>query len=463
MSVPLLLITGTLLTAVGLIFLLDHPRWVKWTGTGAAVIFALLPFFLPVGEPIRLLNQEWIISSTLFVLGRKLVVTAGDLPLLSLLFGSYALWFFALDIRNVSLRLVPLGMMGLSLVIAAYAVQPIFYAAIFFAFLALLDAILLTPPSHPATQGVLRFLIFQIMGTLLILFAIWMLSWVEIGAAERILLLRALVIMGLGFSLLLAIFPFTSWLPLLAMENQPFLAGFVFNTYLNGVLLFGFKFVSTSGWLPALIDLAETLQFVALMMVFLGGVTAFFSHHLGRTMGGAVMVEIGRSLLALSFLQSGYPLYFSLFIVQTLALVLWALSMTLIAGVVKDFRYSSLPGVAGQWPLVFYGIMTGQLTLAGLPLLAGFPVYWALADSLTGDATWRWVFFLTGNLGLLLGAVRSGMHLASSAGEENVLKVGNRLVDVTIGLLIIGLILLGLSPRVLDPLLGPLAQVLLLK
>ena len=185
MSAPLLWVFPPLVISLLMLLFLDSPRWVKWTGVLGMALLAGLTWLLPVGQPITFLGREFQIEAAFFFLGRRLTILDRERPLLMLLFLTYGCWFMAVDTRRVSIRVVPLGMMGLSLNLAVLGVEPILYAAVLFAFLALVYTLLLSPPPDPVTPGVLRFLVYQVLGMLLMLFAAWMFSWVDHNAVDR--------------------------------------------------------------------------------------------------------------------------------------------------------------------------------------------------------------------------------------------------------------------------------------
>lgn len=457
MSSPLLWIIFPGIAGAVLLAFLNFPRVVKWSGFGIGLGLATLAGILPIGEPLTFLPGELILSPEFAAVGRKLLLTRADRPIILLIFAGFSSWSLIVDLRYVSIRIVPLGLIAAGLILAALAVEPIFYGAILLAFLALLYTLILTPPTNPTSQGVLRFLIHQVLGTMLILFAAWMFSWIDLNSVEDLLLVRAAVIFGAGFSFLLAIFPFSSWILMLAEENHPFLTAFVLNTYLTAALLFGVRFLSSAGWLPALLEIQGAIRWVGVMMVVLGGISAFFTNHLGKLLGYQVVVDIGRSLLAVSLLGEGFPILFHLIIIQTLALSIWAVSLTLLTGVTKALDYPSLTGSGRQWPMVVLGVIAGQVTMAGLPLLAGFPATWSLAVSLQSGSPLAAGALLVGVGGLLAGAVRTTGYLFRSAGEEDVLMIST---PFTRGVLAAGIcisLLLGMYPDLLSEVLTILA------
>jgi NADH:ubiquinone oxidoreductase subunit 2 (subunit N) len=262
-------------------------------------------------------------------------------------------------------------------------------------------------------------------------------------------MLRSLILLALGFSFLLAIFPFTSWIPILMEKNHPFLTGFVLNSYLLGVLLFGLRFILEAGWFNQAISIQGPLQLAGVIMLGFGGGLAVVSKHLGRLMAAVVISGIGRALLAVSLFITGFPIFFGMIIIQSLALGGYSLSLTYLDQVTSKLNYDSVTGAARQWPMISSGILGSVFTLAGLPLLAGFPLYWMLGMSLENFPFWINLWNVLGSIGLILGGIRALVVLTKDSGEEVVLIVGNpfyrSLVLVSTGILL----LFGLFPHLL--------------
>ncbi len=438
-----LLISGIFL------FFMNQQRILKWAGTIISLCLAALAAVLPINQVFNLLFWELKVTDELLVFGRRFVLSSADRPIVVLFFLLCTFWFFILDPETVPIQVIPLGLAGTVLILTAYAVEPIFYGALFFAFLALIYVVLLSPPGQVPTQGVLRFFVFQILGMLFILFAAWLASWIDINTGDQLLLIRSLVILALGFSFLLAIFPFISWIPMVTEKNHPFLTGFVLNTYLLGVFLFGLRFITEAGWFGKNINIQQPLQIAGAIMLGFGGSIALVSKHLGRMMSAVIISEIGRSLLAISLFSLGFPLFFALFVIQALALGVWSLSLSHLRQVMSSFSYDSAAGAARQWPIISSGILVGYFTLAGLPLLAGFPLYWALGASLRSYPLWINAWYIFGALGLIIGGVRMLAALTRNSGEERVLIIGNPFYRSLILAVNISLILLGLFPQII--------------
>jgi hypothetical protein len=449
MSTPVIWIGLPLLISGLLLLLTSRQILMKWIGTATNLILALTGLTLPINEIFTFLFWDITISEQLFIFGRRLVLDNPDRPIVVLLFTIGAFWFLLLEPRIIPIQTVPLGLAGIVLIITAYAVDPLFYGALFFAFLALIYVVLLTPPGSEPTPGVLRFLVFQILGILFILFAAWLASWIDINSDDRLLLTRSMLILVLGFSFLLAIFPFISWVSMIAEENHPFTVGFVFNTYFLGVFLFGSRFITEGGWIAQGVSLGVAFQYAGILMLSVGSILAIFSGHLGRMTSALIMAEIGRSLLAFSLFMTGFPIFFTVSIIQVIALGIWSMSLSNLKLVLEQLDYRSTAGAFWQWPVTTSGILISYFTLAGLPLLAGFPIYWALGSGLTFYPLWIPVTYLTASSGLLIGGFRLFSVVTRKDPVENVLTAGSSFYRYLMTILNLILIVLGFFPQLL--------------
>ncbi len=447
MSTPIIWILLPLLVAGLELPLLRYSRILKWGGSAFSLSLVLSALVLPVSESFHLLFWEVRLADQLLIFGRRFILSAGDRSVVALLFFLHFFWLLIYNPKNVPAYFVPFSLAGVVLILTAYAVDPIFYGALFFAFLALINVVLLSPPGKEPTPGVLRLLIYQILGMLFILFAAWLASWIDLNRGDQLMSSRSLLILALGFSFLLAIFPFISWIPMVGERNHPFLVGYLFNTYFLGAFLFGSRFITEGGWLTGGINLQTPLQIAGVLMLGFGGVLAVYSRHLGRISSALIIAEIGRSLLAFSLFLGGFPIYFAMVVIQALALGVWSLALSNLQNGLADLELGSAAGAAHQWPLISSGLVVGYFTLAGLPFLAGFPIYLSLGSALKLYPGWINGALVLGTLGLLIGGLRILGVLLEDTGSEPSLILGERfdrgLIIALNGLLV----LLGLFPQ----------------
>jgi formate hydrogenlyase subunit 3/multisubunit Na+/H+ antiporter MnhD subunit len=261
------------------------------------------------------------------------------------------------------------------------------------------------------------------------------------------LLIQAVVLLGLGFAFWLAVFPFYAWVPLLAGEAHPYVAGFVLSLLPTVVLLLMLDFLNAFAWLRAYPLLPEVLQLVGSLMVITGGIWSAFQRDLSRLFGYAVIMESGFSLLALSLgNQAGLQVLAASFLPRMLALGLWALSLSII-GKQGAVDFNSLGGLLHRQPFTAVGFLLAYFSLGGLPLLAGFPMREILLVGVAQQNLTVAFWTLLGNLGFLVSGFRILAVLAKSSEKTwQIQEKWTQIVLLTGGGL--ALFLVGIYPRI---------------
>lgn len=447
MSAPLLWIILPAVIGIATI-LINNQRILSILGGSLAVLLALLALIIPIDQALQIGDFSFKIAPAIQILGRRLILVPADGSLLAIFYGLVAMWFFGGEETETAHRLVPFGLIVAALLVASIAVEPFLYAAILIEMAILLAVPLLLPPEQTPGPGIMRFLIYQTLGMPFILFAGWLLAGVEASPGDLALAVQSATILGLGFAFLLALFPFYTWLPMLAEEVSPYVLGFLFWVLPTITVIFGMGFLDRYSWLRTSEQLSQILLLAGLLMVVTGGLWSAFQRHLSRQMAYAVIAETGYSLLAFSLPpEKSVETVFLLIIPRSLALLVWALSLTRLKEQVEPLRYSTVQGMARSHPITVAGLVLAHLTVAGFPLLAGFPIRLALWEGLAGQSLSVAFWFLVGILGLLTGAIRT-LAVLVMAPEGTGWEVQERWgTGIMIGLGAIGLVILGIFPQ----------------
>jgi NADH-quinone oxidoreductase subunit N len=433
--------------------LLRNPKVITLIACIFTFFLTLAAWLLPVDTILTIGNWSFKLTPSLNILGRSLVIGPSDLSLLALIYGSAVAWFAAASATQSARTLNSLGLAIVALLVAALAVEPFLYAALLIEMAVLLSIPLLSSPGKFSGKGIIRFLIFQTLAMPFILFSGWLLAGIEANPGDLGLVQQAAILIGLGFTFLLAIFPFHSWIPLLTEESTPITVGFILWMFPTVTLFFGLGFLDHYSWLRDAPALNNILTTVGLLMVVSGGILAAFQQHLGRIMGYAVIMETGFSILTINLGRIvGLNIFFMLLVPRILCLVVWGLSLNILKEHSSSLFLGDIKGLVRYSPFATSGLVVANLALAGIPLLAGFPPHEAIWEGLASASFPTVIWVLIGNLGLFFSAVR--VMLAVSAATEGAQwesrETGAQRVLLSIGFLAV--LLLGLFPQWVLPL-----------
>lgn len=432
----------------GFLLLFRHERVLTILGGTSALILSLLAMLVPIDVALGSGVFSFKLAGSINVLGRSFALETADGPLLAILYGLAAMWFFGAESLGLARRLIPIGMAILSLLVAAIAVRPFLFAAVFIEIAVLLAVPMLLPPSQRPGRGILRYLIFQTLAVPFILLAGWLLTGLETSPGDVTLTLQSTAMLALGFAFLLAVFPFYTWIPMLMEEAPPYLVGFLLWLLPQTTALFAMGFLDRYPFLRLSTELMDALRGAGLLMIVSAGVWAAFQRHLGRLMGYAAVAETGFLLIALSLgTAEGIQLVFLQIIPRGLGLAVWALSLSTIQSHTDTPRFSNVQGMARILPIASAGVVFANLSVAGFPLLAGFPVRMSLLESLATQSLGLALWLALGLLGLTVGAVRTLAVTTLSEAEAGWSSRETRTQLVLIALGVLALIVLGFFPQ----------------
>jgi len=414
-------------------------------GSLIAFLLAGIAWRFPIGEAISL--GPWVINidEQISVGGLQFILGNSDRSMVTLFYGV----FVFLSVGSLSARahrhFVPYGLIVIGLLTSILAVEPFFYAALILAVVVLINIFILVSPGQDENKGVLRFLVFQVIGTQLILFGGWLLNESALTSGDIVSITRASVILGLGFVFIFSIFPLYVWLPKTLQDIHPYAGVFVFSMVYGISSIFFLEFLLRYPWLHEVADLNEILRFVGVFMVGTGGVWAAFQKHLGRILGYAMVIEIGYALISIGISNSEF--YYAMLPPRLLSLAVWGLGLSIISQFTPDLRFSTVQGFARHFPIAAAGVLFAEFSIAGLPLLAGFPALLEIWQRLSFTSPLSTIWAFLGSVGLLAGSLRSFAVLVMGSETTRTDKKQSLSSKILIIMGVAGLFLMGLFPH----------------
>ncbi len=428
--------------------------------SASALGLALLAAFFPEDPTFLLGSLVITVEESLAILGRSITLTYSILPFISFIYAITGLWTLISGIPGTPKLFRPISLAITALLTAALGVEPFLYAAVLIHIAVLASIPILSPEGKKPHTGILRYLILQTLALPLILLAGWLLSGVEALPSDSPLVVQSAIILGLGFGLWLGIFPFHSWLPMVSQHAHPVVFSHLMFLIPSTIFVFSLNFFDRYTFLRTLQNLEATLSLFGALMIFLGGIWTATQNNLKRAFGYTILTETGFTLLALSlFSQGGLNWMLLLFPSRALGFWLWGYTISLIEKHNGSLEIEAVQGFAWRYPILSSGLLLAQLTIAGLPLLALFPIKLPILTASFRNGTTLGIWVFIGNLGLFLFTFRL---LAAFIKPNNALKPETFSISektheyLPILIMILVLVILGLFPNLIEKLTGTL-------
>lgn len=442
-----------ILVAVILFLFQKREIPVAIVATATTAILAGLAAWLPAQEQIFLWRWVFPFSDTQIVLGRRIVLSAADRPSLVIIYLTAALWFGAAPLARPNRLFVPLGLSMVAMLTAAIAVEPFLFAGILIAVAVLVSIPFLSPPGNQAGRGVLRYLSFQTIGVPFILISGFMFTGFEVGPGNQEFVAIATALLAIGFALLLAVFPFHTWIPMLAEDSHPYSTAFVFLLLPVAVSIFGLGFLDSFVWLKSNPSTALLLEIVGVVMVLTAGIWAAVEKRLARLMGFAVILEIGFSLVTIGLaIENNSEIYrllfFALLIPRGLSLGILALALSGLVSNTNALNLENIRGLGKSHPIISTSIILSIFCIAGVPLLGGFPLKLGIIEGLSTTTPQLSLWIIIGSLGLFASGIRILLSIISEKDETGREIPEPRILRIFLVLGIMIIVAIGLLPNI---------------
>jgi formate hydrogenlyase subunit 3/multisubunit Na+/H+ antiporter MnhD subunit len=447
--------------------LLRWPSLAALLAFGTTLVMGIVVVTLPLDQPVRLWGEHHIaLGEAVTFFGRELILEQADrMAMAFLFFTSAGLFFLAWRVAPHSL-LYPMGLGLLSLLNGALLIRPLIYAALLIEIAAALSVFALQAEDGAPTRGGLRYLAFTTLALPGLLVTHWVLERYTLMPDETGLLNTAAVLLTISFALLLGVVPFHTWVPAVASESVPLAGTFVLTVGSQAVWFLLLDFLETYAWLSSHPRFSSFVLTAGLSMVVVGGLLAPAQRRLGPLVGYAALIDSGAALIALGMnSRLGVSLVLLSLLVRPFGLSLMATGLSGLrarGGGVDDF--DALRGLGWKAPWSTAALVCGSLSVAGLPVSAGFVWRWALYRALSPSGSGSAVFLFLASAGVMVGVWRGlSALLTRPRSPENRSVISyvtseDWLTVVVVVVVILGCIGAGLFPQILAPLAVRLAE-----
>jgi formate hydrogenlyase subunit 3/multisubunit Na+/H+ antiporter MnhD subunit len=457
MNAPVLYIVLPVVLGVILAVFNQNVRRNRIISILAVILLALLGLTLPAGTAVNFGSITLKVSSSLSVLGRQFTITDTDAPFIALMYALVGLWFLGSLVTEVSRWFFPVSLIFTSLLVAALSSEVFLFAAPLILAAVILSIPLLSPPETAPGRGVIRYLVFQTLALPCILLAGYILTGFETGPSDSSQALLSAVLLGAGFAFLLGIFPFNTWLPQLMEEAPVYVTGFITVVLPMSVFWLMIHFIDTYVWIRTNSNIYMVLRVAGILMVLVGSVWACFQSNLRRILAYAIMLDTGYMLLAVGCgTLAGLQVLSANIMTRVINIGLASLSLAFLIKDYPDLELGKLKGVFIQYPFATSGYLTALLSMAGLPLLANFPLRLVLIDELGAGSPLITGLAAAGGIGLLIAFSRILTSIYSPVSGKKLVLTENMLVIILITVAIVFNVLIALIPGILLTPLGNL-------
>lgn len=387
-------------------------RWATLSfllAVGTCFALAAVILLVPLGRTVELWGRQIVIGGRLTLLGRELVLEDVDRIAIAFLYLAAAGVFTVAWRVSPRSMIVPVGFGSLSLLSGSLLIQPLIYAALLLQLAIALSIFALQPEDRGPARGALQYLSFSLLALPGLMIIHWLMERYTLTPENTALLDTAAILLALSFALLLGSIPFHMWMPALASDSDPLAGAFVLTVNHGAVWFLLLTFLETYPEFSAYGEFASLASTIGLVMVVVGGLLAAAQRRLGRLVGYGALIDNGVALIALGMnSERGLALALLALMVRPFGLVLMTAGLRGLRAVGGGgHRVAGVRGLAWKAPWSTFAFLMGGLSLAGMPITAGFTGRWPLYRALAASNLGTVLLMILAGSGLMIGVCRA--------------------------------------------------------
>jgi len=399
------------------------------------------------------------ITPSMNILGRSLVFTTGLKTTAILFYSALGIWTLTLYIFKIKSNIVPFGLTFIGLLIAALAVEPFLYSALIIEIAVIVSIPIVANAANPRIKGVSRYLIYFTIGMPFVLLSGWYLAGGEISPVNDEQLIQAALLLGLGFVFWLAVFPFQSWIPLLADETEPIEGFFVLTILPIAITVLLMKYLNGFAWLRGFGTVFQALRLFGLLMIFIGAIWFSLQRTLRKAISYLLLISTGLMVVAISFNSSNGYIFSSYFmLLRLICFFLLSIIIMVIEKISESDSIDSINGLFIKSPIAAFGFFIPLLSLAGMPWTLGFPVMQSIFSEFATNVPQYIIFLILSQIIISITIIR-WIFISNKKKDDHIAPSNIGLHETTFLLVCIsGLIILGIFPNFIYPRIGEIVN-----
>jgi len=448
MSAPVLWIIAPLLIALFFLLLGRMPRVSMVLGALFSSLIAISVLLMRVQFDYMIGSTIFQIESTFTVLGRVFILDNGARTFVFLFYAISAVYLWFGVFYDDEPTYAPMSLAIPALLSAAMAVQIRLFSVLFVMLSVLLCLPLMVKTDGESEHGEQFLLIFTALSIPLLLLAGWSADMVTVNPLDTAMMERAILFTTVGFTLLLGLFPFMLWMPMVGQQTRPTRALYVLLLLPIAFSLLLFNTSTRGVWFREAVVLQDWLTIQGYCMIALGGLWAVFEDDLRRFFAFGLVIDSGFALIAMRQAYLGEPtLLFQVLTIRVVIFILFTLAVNVLDAHSIPLTIKGLRGRLSQVPVTMLALFGVLFSFNGIPLLAAFSSRIHIVDvMMTSEGAGGWVWILVGLVGYFLGTLRFLGSVVDIRSEQK--RVFNEnwpeILFLSTGVLL--LVLLGLFP-----------------